>query len=321
MSVPILRALSRQYPTLKITVLTKGFFAPFFRSLRNVTVFEADIKNAHKGVLGLFRLSRALKKNNIDVIADLHNVLRSNILKFFLFGKKFKQIDKGRKEKKQLVSGEIFQQLTTTHQRYSDVFEALGFPIDLSNPTFEPKVELSLALKETINFSSERKLIGIAPFAAHKGKMYDIHQMEEVINELSKEYSIILFGGGKKEEAILNPIEAKYQNVISVAGRISLHEELDIISNLDVMLSMDSGNAHIAAMFGVKVISVWNVTHPYAGFYPFTQPKEYALLADRDQYPKIPTSIYGNTYPEDYEHAASKTIPPTMVVDKVKMII
>jgi ADP-heptose:LPS heptosyltransferase len=31
-------------------------------------------------------------------------------------------------------------------------------------------------------------------------------------------------------------------------GKIQFQQELQLISNLDVMLSMDSGNAHIAAM-------------------------------------------------------------------------
>ncbi len=57
---------------------------------------------------------------------------------------------------------------------------------------------------------------------------------------------------------------------------------MNLISNLDLMLSMDSGNAHIAALLGVKVVTIWGVTHPFAGFAPFNQPNDYALIADRD---------------------------------------
>ena len=41
MSVPVLRALTKQYPDTKITVLTRAFFKPFFRDLPNVTVFPS----------------------------------------------------------------------------------------------------------------------------------------------------------------------------------------------------------------------------------------------------------------------------------------
>ncbi|MFY0712098.1 glycosyltransferase family 9 protein [Seonamhaeicola sp. NFXS20] len=319
MSVPVLRALITKYPELKITVLTRGFFAPFFRDLPNVEVFPAEVKTKHKGVLGLYKLSKELKALHIDAVADLHNVLRSKILKTFLFGIKTFQIDKGRAEKKALISGENFKQLKTTHQRYADVFGTLGFPIDLSNPIFPQKSILSNKLQLLLGDSFKKK-IGIAPFAAHESKMYPLHLMKEVINELSKEYQIILFGGGKKEIEILSGIENAFDNVVNIAGKLSLNEELDVVSNLDVMLSMDSGNAHIAAMLGIKVITMWGVTHPYAGFAPFNQPEDFCLLADRTQYPEIPTSVYGNKFPEGYKDAAGSTTPET-IINKIKSVI
>ncbi len=53
MTVPVLRALTTQYPELKITVVTRAFFKPFFQDLKNVSVYTADFKGKHKGVLGL----------------------------------------------------------------------------------------------------------------------------------------------------------------------------------------------------------------------------------------------------------------------------
>src|SRR5690606_38849186 len=127
MTVPVLRALIEQNPQLRITVLTRPFFFPFFRDLPNVSLFPVEVKSKHKGVFGLFKLSKELKALGMDAVADLHNVLRSNILKLFFFGKPFVQMDKGRTEKKALISGECFQQLKTTHQRYAEVFKKLGF--------------------------------------------------------------------------------------------------------------------------------------------------------------------------------------------------
>ena len=160
----------------------------------------------------------------------------------------------------------------------------------------------------------------MAPFAAHESKMYPLDLMEQVIETLSKTHKILLFGGGKKEVDILDGFQNKYENVINLAGTLSLNEELDVISNLDVMLSMDSGNAHMAAMLGVKVITIWGVTHPYAGFAPFNQPEDFALLSDREQFPLIPTSIYGNKYPEGYQDAAG-SIAPERVVEKINLVL
>lgn len=319
MTVPVLRALTSQHPQVKVTVVTRAFFKPFFEGIPNVEVYVADLKGKHKGVLGLYKLSKELKKLGFDVVADLHNVLRSKILKLFFFGKKVVQIDKGRAEKKALVSGEVVKQLKTTHQRYVDVFKTLDFPVDLSQPKYPKAKPLSKAVLD-LGITSNETLVGIAPFAAYESKMYPLENMEAVISELSKDYKVILFGGGEKEIEVLNAFEAKYNNVISVAGKLDFKDELALISNLELMLAMDSGNGHLAAMFGVKVITIWGVTHPFAGFVPFHQPEDFQLTADRDQYPKIPTSIYGNNYPEDYEKAAG-SVAVEAIVSKIKSVI
>lgn len=319
MTVPILKAFTQQFPDVKITVLTRVFFTPFFRNLPNVTVFPAEVNGKHKGIFGLYKLSKALKLLKIDAVADLHNVLRTNILKTFLFGIKTIQIDKGRAEKKALISGENFQQLKTTHQRYADVFEALGFKLNVSNLIFPEKAILNENIKSLLGENS-KKCIGIAPFAAHEGKMYPLDLMKTVIETLSKDYNVVLFGGGKKEIERLNTFAETSENIINVAGKLQLEEELDVISNLDIMISMDSGNAHLAAMLGVKVVTIWGVTHPYAGFAPFNQPEDYALLSDRNQFPKIPTSVYGNKYPENYKEALG-SISPETIIKKIKSII
>lgn len=319
MTVPVISALIQQYPEIKITVLTRAFFSPFFNHLKNVATFCIDEKGKHKGLIGLYKLSRELKQLEIDAVADLHNVLRSNILKLF-FRVPFFQINKGRKEKKALTSNKQFRQLKTTHQRYVDVFKKLGFSIDLSHPVFPEKRNLSINTRAELNEKSTNKWLGIAPFAQYESKMYPLDLMEIVITELSEKFKIILLGGGIKEVDYLNKLAKKIPQVTNIAGKLSFIEELDVISNLDGMLSMDSGNAHIAAMFGIPTITIWGVTHPYAGFYPFHQNIENALLADKAKYPKIPTSIYGNKYPVGYKDA-SRTILPKTIIDKVNTII
>ena len=206
-------------------------------------------------------------------------------------------------------------------ERHVETFERLGFSVDLSNPVFPKKVNLSKEIIDILNFN-EHKLIGIAPFAQYHSKVYPLDLMQRVIDELAKDKSsrITLFGGGIEEIQKLNQLKGNYQNVTVIAGKINLKQELELISNLDVMISMDSGNAHLAAMFGVKVISLWGATHPYAGFYPFKQDPQNALLADREQFPLIPTSVYGNKYPSGYENAM-RTIAPEDVILKIEEII
>ena len=321
MTVPVLRAFVKQYPTVKLTVISRPFFKPFFDGIPNLEFFAFDEKERHKGFPGLLRLFKDVKKLKIDAFTDLHNVLRSKIvsLLFGLIGKKRATVDKGREGKKELTREEnkIFKQLPTMFERHAKVFEELGFPLDLSKPAFPEKAGLSSDVLDIIG-NENQKLIGIAPFAQYDSKVYPLDLMKEVIEKLAENssYKILLFGGGKKEIEILDSLAQPFENVINMAGKIKFQQELQLISNLDVMLSMDSGNAHIAAMLGVKVVTLWGATHPYAGFLPFNQTLENALTSDRNQYPQLPTSVYGNKVVEGYEDAM-RTILPQQVVDKL----
>jgi ADP-heptose:LPS heptosyltransferase len=325
MTVPFLRAFAYQHPEIKVTVISRPFFKPFFEGIPQVSFFEFDEKDRHNGLLGLLRLFQDLKQLDIDAFADLHNVLRSKIIRtlFALSGKKAAAIDKGREGIKALIRSEnkIMQPLSTMFQRHAEVFSELGFVVDLSSRKLGTIFPEKAVLKEDITAiigTENQKLIGIAPFAQYDSKIYPLDLMRIVIEELSKNTNvkILLFGGGKKEVKILDSLSDPKKNVINMAGKIKLKKELELISNLDVMLSMDSGNGHIAAMLGVKVITLYGATHPFAGFAPFNQPIENALVSDRKKYPLLPTSVYGNKIVPSYQDAM-RSISPESVVEKI----
>lgn len=322
MTVPALLALKKNYPKTKITVLTKPHFEPIFSSIEGVSVFSAEVRSRHKGIFGLWKLYRELSQFSITHVADLHNVLRSKVLGFFfrLRGIPVKKINKGRAEKKALTRAKdkLFQPLKLTIERYLIVFNALGFPLDTDQKYFLPRHEFPqkpIHLKKTTCV----KYIGVAPFAAYTSKMYRLDLMEKVIQKLKSQIDceILLFGGGERETELLKKLESKFDDrVHSVAGNLIFKEELALISNLDVMLAMDSGNGHLAANYGVPVVTIWGVTHPYAGFVPYDQPMENSLIPNRNEFPFIPTSVYGNKYPKAYAKAIN-SISSDSVVEKI----
>ena len=325
MTVPVLKAFSLQYPEVKITVVSRPFFKPFFDDIGNANFFAIDLNDRHKGFLGLLRLFFDLRKLKIDSVADLHNVLRSKVIRtlFILTGKKVAATDKGRKDKKELTKLTIktISPTKSMFERHCKTFKKLGSPLNLENPIFPEKAILSEEII-AITEKKEENWIGIAPFAQYKSKVYPIDLMQKVIDELAKNQTakIFLFGGGKEEIKKLNQLKSNHENVLVLAGKTNLKQELVIISNLNVMLSMDSGNAHIAAMLGVKVITLWGATHPFAGFKPFNQPDDFCMTSDRKQFPFLPTSVYGNKKVESYENAMRSILPET-VVSKINSIL
>lgn len=324
MTVPVLQQLLHTYPKLKITVLTKPFFAHLFAHLDRVEVIKAEVNTRHKGISGLWLLAKELHRLNFDSIADLHHVLRSRILCGFLkiLGHDYFRIDKGRTQKKALTrpKNKVFKPLKTTHQRYADVFQALNLPLKKGFIIERKPLALSESLQSELN--PKHTWIGIAPFAAHTPKQYPLELMSEVLYLLdnNKNVLVLLFGGGPQETDQLKRLAEPYEHVCNIASRFSFPEELQLISNLDVMVSMDSGNGHLAAMFGVDVITLWGATHPYAGFAPYGQTKDQQLLPNRVKYPLLPTSIYGNKIVSSYENVMYD-ITPNQVYNKLNPYI
>ena len=213
-SVPVVTAFSEQYPDVKITYLTRPLFAPMFSHLPNVEVFTPELNGKHSGLIGLYKLYKELKAKGIQGVADIHNVLRTNILKFYFKGSKipFKQINKGRREKYALTryKFKVFEPLKPSYQRYADVFAALGFPIDLSDDYLLPPTPLSDPVEKL--FDGADIHIGVAPFASYVSKQYPFDKMCQVIEKLSERYpnsKIYIFGGGKEEEQKVAQIQLR----------------------------------------------------------------------------------------------------------------
>jgi ADP-heptose:LPS heptosyltransferase len=321
MAVPVIKNLLAQNPDLEITFLSNPFVAPFFKDIERLSFYGINVKD-YKGIAGIYKLSKKIKAEiAFDAIADLHNVLRTKLLRFFLANKNTAVIDKGRKEKKQLTkpSNKNLHPLKTSFERYADVFLKLGLQIQLQK-------EMGItALQPTISLlpfekNGNEKIIGIAPFAKHHAKMYPLHKMVEVIKMLLcyDDYKILLFGTAS-EMTQLDYSLFNHLTIFSMAGKLSFADELNVISQLDVMLSMDSANMHLASLYNVPVVSLWGGTHPYLGFYGWGQAEKNILQIDL---PCRPSSVFGNrSCPVHGDAGCMQDITPEMVVEKVEQAL
>ena len=286
MIVPVLKEFLSQNPDTEIVFVSRKNFADLFDGVERLTFRGVNLDN-YKGVFGLRKLALELKKEfQPDFVADLHNVLRTKILSFFF--KKTATLDKGRTEKKQLTQKEnkIKKPLKPTTERYADIFRKLGF-----------KLKLSHQLPEN---TLQKSGIGFAPFAQHEGKMLPIEKSLELVKVLSQKNQVYLFGGGKKEVEILSKWEQELDNVTSLAGKLSLTQELQKMAELETMISMDSANMHLASLVGTRVISVWGATHYFAGFLGYGQSEN--DIVEIKNLECRPCSVFGNKpcYRGDY---------------------
>lgn len=325
MLVPAVYSVAARYPHDKFTVMTRVAFLPLFQNLGfNINTIAFDPVR-HKNIGGLMRLTKRVAKFGFSYIADEHDVLRTKIMRnvLRLSMKKVARIDKGRPEKTEFVNTkEVNGPLKSSIERYMDVFAELGFPAELTYTHFFEFTQRDFYLLRSVVNAEEKigKWIGIAPFAKHDEKIYPLDKMEHVVKTLSEDSNnrIFLFGGSNKEKAILEKWVDKYPNVTSVAGQFSLTTELLLMSYLDVMVSMDSANMHLASLVQLPVVSVWGSTHPDMGFYGYKQDKNNAVFADINC---RPCSVFGDKECERGDIACMNDIPESAILNKIQKVL
>jgi ADP-heptose:LPS heptosyltransferase len=328
MTVPIVDTLARTYPETEITMVSREFVRPLFEHLpENVHFIGVDFKKQYKGLKGLSKLYERLADEEPSHIADLHDVIRTKYLRwrFSVAGYWVKHINKERANRKAFLKAEHKDPQKTSFQKYVEVFEGLGFP--LPSLTFTSLFgegrgdvnELSETYRSLLKEGHEQqlRLVGIAPFAAHEGKIYPLDKMEEVVRLLSEDARnrVFLFGSGKKEHDVLKEWSAKYPGVTNMAGALeSLYRESVFMSHLNVMLTMDSANMHLAALAHTPVLSIWGATHPYAGFLGWGQHLDSVIQLDM---PCRPCSIYGSKPCSKGNYPCLNGIAPAGVVARI----
>ena len=298
---PVVREYALQHTEDSVTVLSVPFCAPLFEDIApNVSFLGRDVKTQYRGVLGLYRLFKELHAMHFDRVVDAHDVLRTKVLRQFfrLRGYEVRVIDKHRSERRRLTAEpgkKVLQQLPTSFENYAEAMGIPGFPDVPAVPAVPADPDIpGFPVSPDTPVSPGGGLIGVAPFAAHAGKIYPTDKMEKVVEMLSRHGRVVLFGGKGKEEDIMRAWARKYNNVELARDVISggaLAAELELMRGLDVMLSMDSANMHLASLVGTRVVSVWGATHPYAGFLGWGQRMEDCVQKDL---PCRPCSIYGS---------------------------
>ena len=324
LTTPVLKGMREQYPEVEMVLLTRAPFKPFFSGIRGLQLFLPDLKKRHKGIPGLVRLFKDIRRQSeIDYVIDLHDVLRSKILKFIfkLNGIPSATINKGRGEKRSLITGKNKKQLKHSVERYCDVFEKAGYHVTPSKENWiSPSPEIQLK-KSYIDDMRGVLNIGVAPYAKHKLKMWPEDNMIRLLGLISEKNKCrFWFFGGIDEKEKLEELSKKIPDSFSLAGELSLDEELLFMSKLDLMIAMDSSNMHMAALVGTKVISIWGGTDPLGGFSAWMQPDNFSIRIPVEELTCRPCSIYG-TGKSRNDLACMKLLTPELVFNRIDKLV
>ncbi len=305
MTVPVFREFLEQNNDVEVIFVSRKNFADLFDDVPNLKFHGVDF-DQYKGLIGIRRLGREiLKLYKPDYVADFHDVIRTKLIDSIAkrHGYKVFRINKGKEEKEHLTDVWNLDkiQLKRTVERYADILRSMGY-----------QLELSQELRSRV---TERQGIGFAPFAQHKGKMLPIEKSYELVKHLAKHDKVYFFGGGKEESEILLRWETEIPNTQSLAGKLSLKEELEVIARLKLMICMDSANMHLASLMGTRCVSIWGATHPYAGFLGYGQSLE-DVVQVKDLTCR-PCSVFGDKECYRGDYACLEELHVQQILDKI----
>ena len=274
MTVPVVASLSRRYPNDRFIIASKKSLGAMFESMPNVEYCEVDNRLDWSGVWALWKRWRG----EIDAVIDLQNVLRTRVLDALmrLSGRSVTRVRYGRIRKHLItVWGIGKKQLPSEFARYRDAFRRAGLETDDQFTALPVNKKVADSVKKRFGDKTGR-WIGLAPFAKSKSNMLPYRVTKDIIEQLTQaeDTRLFLFGAGVIECEMLRQWSSVFPRTESVAGCLTLAEELELMRMLDVMICMDSANQHLSGLVGLRAISVWCATHPMIGFSGWKQRRE-----------------------------------------------
>lgn len=325
MTIPVIYSLAQQYPDWDIKVLTQPFFSKLFvNAPANVSFILVHHKGKHQGVMGLLRLTGELRKESVDMVADFHNVLRSRVigLYFKLARMPVAIVDKDRSRRRLLtrIKNKVRGAQRNYILRYCDVLAQLQLPVKLTFTSLfgDGKGDITL-LPAALHAVGDAPAIGVAPFARYKTKAYPLHLMERVVRMLcNMGYRLFLFGSVGEEKEVLDGWARQNAPCTSLPGLLDIRQELVLMSHLDLMLTMDSANMHLASLVNTTVVSLWGSTTPQCGFLGWEQHEENALYKEL---PCQPCSISGLAECPLRHFSCMKSVSPEEVCRRIEEVI
>lgn len=317
MSVHAIAALRRTYPDLAITIFTRKRFVPFFRDVERLDFITLEDEDGQTGVKRIFQVAGQATASGVDMVADLHDVLRSKLLRALmrLRGCRIAKINKEKELRQRAIrpTNKDLTPLRHSVERYAEVFAELGYPIELTTVERHPRT-----LPTPFAPRSEGRWIGIAPFSKQEGKTYPSPLREKLVEMAAEEFDrVFIFSGGGAELEFAKAMESRFDNVTAVFGRIRLDEEIDLMANLDAVVSMDSSAMHMASLVGTPIVSVWGATHPATGFYGWGSDPESQIQIDL---PCRPCSVYGERECQFGDHRCMHGIDPRLIFERLKAV-
>ncbi len=271
LTTPIPRLLKKKFPNSEIHFITKTSYFDVYINNENIDKLIEFNDN-------LLEITKKLKKENYDFIIDLHNNIRSRIIKFSLNKKAITY-------KKQFLKRWIYTNLKLYFKinhivdSYIDTLSHFGIENDGLGLDFYLSQRSLNKIGKSI--FENKKMTALVVGAKHYTKILPLNKLIELCDKINGPIALI---GGKSEKKIGKELENFFNHstndeiilklnqrtkIFNFCGILSIEESAALMKYCDKVYTHDTGFMHIAAALKKEVISIYGSTNPDMGFYPY----------------------------------------------------
>ncbi|WP_419800969.1 glycosyltransferase family 9 protein [Mucilaginibacter sp.] len=258
-TTPVVRCLKLQLPGAEIHFLTK----PLFKYIYEGNPYLDKLLLLHENLNDTIN---EIKAENYDYLIDLHNNLRTSIIKFKT-GIPASTLIK-HPIKKWLYLKLRWNLLPGKHivEQYLGTVLFLGVKNDGQPINYYVKQPYNLA--GLLPVSHQKNFVVFIIGATHFTKRMP---NEKVISICKRIDLPVVLLGGKDVEANGDEIASfTGKNIYNACGKISLDQSVFILTKAEKIIGFDTGLTHIAEAFAVPIASVWGSTVPeLVGVWPY----------------------------------------------------
>ncbi|AOF53474.1 ADP-heptose--LPS heptosyltransferase I [Rodentibacter caecimuris] len=262
-ALAVVQHIQAYYPQTKITWIVGKTEAALLEGIPNVTLIPYDKKNGWKGIFSLWRL---LNNERFDALLNMQTAFRASILSLGIRAKY--KIGFGQKRSRE-------GQWLFVNRRVNDPISPhvldgfMAFAEYIGVPQGKPVWHLPVSAQDqqvAMQFiDPTRKNLVISPCSSKAEKDWLVERYAEVANRAHQHNVNVIFcsSPAKREVEMVEKITALCDfTPTNAAGKTSLKQLTALIANVDLVLSPDSGPAHIATTQGTPVIGLYAYHNP-----------------------------------------------------------
>ena len=318
LTLPMLQKLKEKNPESELDVVSNPVTCEIFSSSPSVnSVIVLDKRREHKSIFSLIKFAGKIKEKNYTKLYSPHRSFRTSLIVLFSGIKETYGFDNSSLR-------HVYKNIVKYNFNEHEVKRNLDL-ISFNNEDWKifPEIIVPPDQQKNVNDfltqNSINNVIALAPGSVWNTKKYPPEYFEKIIDYLMSKFFKIILIGSSKDQAICDSLLSRFnESVISVAGKFSIVESIQMLKNVKLLISNDSAPTHMGICANIPVLTLFCSTSPAFGFYPYNEKSSY--LSFDDLFCK-PCGIHGYEECPIGTFECGNELSPQIVISKIEKML